>query len=108
VGEKKLAYVFCDNQSAIDLCHNPKYQSHLSIFEVKHHFIKKLVAQKDLQIIFCGTEDMKANVLTKSLGKIKHLRFKSELKVHENRNSTSTSSFLEEKVMSGLNNIKFN
>jgi hypothetical protein len=57
----------------------------LSIFEVKHHFVKKLVAQKDLQTIFCGTENMRANVLTKSLGKIKHLHFKSKLKVHETK-----------------------
>jgi hypothetical protein len=66
------------------------------------------VAQKDLQIIFCGTEDKRANVLTKSLGKIKHLRFKNELKIHENKNSTSTSSSFEEKVTLGLSNIKFN
>jgi len=51
---------------------------------------------------------MRANVLTKSLGKIKQLRFKSELKVHENRNSKSTFSFLEKKVTLGLSNIKFN
>jgi hypothetical protein len=31
----------------------------LRIFEVKHHFVRKLVAQNDLQIIFCGTEDMR-------------------------------------------------
>jgi hypothetical protein len=80
----------------------------LSIFEVKHHFVRKLVAQKDLQIIFCGIENMRANVLTKSLGKIKHLPFKNEFKVHENINSTSTSFFLEEKITLSLSNIKFN
>ncbi len=51
---------------------------------------------------------MRENMLTKSLGKIKHLRFKSELKVHENRITTSMFSFLEEKVTLCSSNIKFN
>jgi hypothetical protein len=55
MGENKPTYVFCENQNAIGLCHNPKYLHNLSIFEVKHHFVRKLVAQKDLQTIFCGT-----------------------------------------------------
>lgn len=112
VGEKQMTTtnLFCDNQSTIVLCHNLKYHSWFKHFEVRHHFIK-VVARKDLQIIFCGTKNMIANLLTKSLEKIKHLCFKSEVGVHENKNSTSTSSFLEKKVAKytlGLSNLKFN
>jgi hypothetical protein len=83
VGEKQMmtTNLFCDNQSTIVLCHNLKYHSRFKHFEIRHHFIK-VVTQKEVQIIFCGTKNMIANVLTKSLEKIKHLCFKSELNIN--------------------------
>ncbi len=112
VGETQMTTTnfFCDNQNTIALYHNLKYHSWSKHFEVRHYFIK-IVAWKDLQTIFCETKDMRANALKKSLEKIKQLHFKSELGIHENKNSTSTSSFLEKKstkYILGLTNLKFN
>ncbi|GAQ93102.1 hypothetical protein KFL_012990020 [Klebsormidium nitens] len=57
----------CDNQGAIRLLKHP-----VAILRSKHinvllYFARERVARKEVGFAYCGTEDMKANIMTKAL-----------------------------------------
>lgn len=64
--------LFCDNQSAIALTMNPRFHARSKHIEVQHHYVREVAAQGMVQVVYCPTESMTADVLTKALGKIKH------------------------------------
>lgn len=43
--------------------------------DARHHFLREKIESGTLEICFCGTEDMTADVLTKGLCREKHRRF---------------------------------
>jgi hypothetical protein len=68
-----------DNQGAIAMSLNPvdhKASKHIAI---KHHFIREKVADKQIELEYVSTLDMTADVLTKSLSKVKFLDFRKKL-----------------------------
>ena len=60
-----------DNQSCIKMCHNPVMHKRSKHIDTKFHFIRERVKNKELGINYIPTEDMAADVLTKSLPRIK-------------------------------------
>lgn len=71
----------CDNRSAVMLARNPVYHSRTKHIEIKHHFIRELVAKEEIQLEECGTNDQVADVLTKALPQAKHEEFSTKLGV---------------------------
>ncbi|GAQ93205.1 hypothetical protein KFL_013590010 [Klebsormidium nitens] len=47
--------------------------------DVIHHFVRERVARKVVAFAYCGTEDMKADIMTKALALGKFKRCKSEI-----------------------------
>lgn len=68
--------MYGDNQGAIALTKNPVNRSRSKHIDVKYHFIREAVNVGKIRIVYCPTEDMVADILTKSVPKIKILRFK--------------------------------
>ncbi len=68
--------IYCDNQGAIQLLKHPIASQRSKHIDVIHHFAKERVARKEINFVFCRTEDMKADILTKALapGKFKKCR----------------------------------
>jgi hypothetical protein len=68
--------IYCDNQGAIQSLKHPIASQRSKHIDVIHHFARERVACKEVNIIFCRTEDMKADILTKALapGKFKECR----------------------------------
>jgi hypothetical protein len=66
--------LFCDNQSAIELTKDHQYHARTKHIDVRYHFIRWIVEQNSLKIIYCPTNDMIADALTKALpsAKVKH------------------------------------
>jgi hypothetical protein len=66
--------MFSDNQSAITLTHNHQYHACTKHIDVHYHWICWVIEQGSIQLIYCPTNDMVANVLTKALPstKVKH------------------------------------
>lgn len=67
-------HLSCDNQSAIALSQNPRFHARTKHLEVQHHFIREQVANGLVQVVYCPTDLMTADVLTKALSKAKHLQ----------------------------------
>ena len=70
-----------DNQGAIDLSRNPKHHSRVKHIDIAYHFARERVASKEIEIVYCPTDSMIADVMTKALSKDKFQKFRSLLGV---------------------------
>ncbi|OJT15351.1 Retrovirus-related Pol polyprotein from transposon TNT 1-94, partial [Trametes pubescens] len=63
-----------DNQSAISLTRDNQYHSRTKHIDIRFHFIRWIIEDKKIHLIYCPTNDMVADVLTKALPspKVKH------------------------------------
>lgn len=69
--------LYNDNQAAQNLATNPIIKARSKHIDIKQHFIREAVINHDVKLVYCPTENMVADVLTKSLSGqklIKHRR----------------------------------
>ena len=66
--------LFSDNQSAIALTRDHQYHACTKHINVRYHFIRWVVENGSLRLVYCPTADMIADMLTKALPspKVKH------------------------------------
>ncbi len=66
--------LFSDNQAAIALMHNHQYHMCTKHINVHYHWIRWVVEEGTMHLVYCPTDDMVANALTKALPspKVKH------------------------------------
>jgi Reverse transcriptase (RNA-dependent DNA polymerase) len=63
--------IYCDNQSAIAMAHNPVYHARTKHIDIKVHFIRDLVAKSKVKLEYISTDLQVADILTKSLARAK-------------------------------------
>jgi len=66
--------IYCDNQSAIALAHNPEHHARTKHIDIQYHFVRNCVEDGTTRLEYCPTEDMVADGLTKALGPERHRR----------------------------------
>ena len=71
--------LFSDNQSAIALAKDHQYHARTKHIDIRFHFIRWVIDDGKLRLIFCPTNDMVANSLTKALPSPKVKHFAAEL-----------------------------
>lgn len=64
--------IYCDNQSAIELCKNSVYHARSKHIDIKYHFSREAQERGDIVVKYISTNVMPADILTKSLTKNKH------------------------------------
>jgi hypothetical protein len=66
--------LFSDNQAAISLTRDHQYHARTKHIDVRYHFIRWVIEQGSLRLVYCPTDDMVADTLTKALpsAKVKH------------------------------------
>ena len=67
--------IFEDNQGAIELSKNPKHHNRTKHIDVNYHFVRERVATKEVNICYCPTNDMLADMLTKGVTRNVHSKF---------------------------------
>lgn len=74
--------IFCDNKSAICLASNNMFHKRTKHISIRYHFVREKVADGSIKINYVATNDMIADVLTKSIPseKAKNLSMKFGLK----------------------------
>jgi hypothetical protein len=71
----KNPIIICeDNQSAIKMAKNPIHNCRSKHIDVRYHVIRDLVAAKVIEVKYLETENMTADIMTKSLGFVLHAR----------------------------------
>lgn len=68
-----------DNQSCISFAQSGKISKRSKHIETKEFFVRDLIDRKEIELRYCPTEDMIADILTKALGNVKHKKFSSSL-----------------------------
>ena len=61
----------CDNTGAIDLGKNPQFSPRTKHINIRHHFVKENIDNKEIEVNFTSTRDMMADSLTKAAVKNK-------------------------------------
>ena len=68
---KTPTLLYCDNQAALRLATDDNYHARTKHIDIRYHFIRQVVASDALRLVYCPTDDMTADILTKGLPKWK-------------------------------------
>ena len=78
--EVKAPYlVFEDNQSVISLSENPLMSKRSKHIDVRYKYVKEMVLNEEIELVYVPTEYQVADVLTKGLVKVKFEKFRRML-----------------------------
>jgi hypothetical protein len=80
-----------DNQGCIALTKNPAYHSRTKHIDIRHHFIRDTVESGEIELQYCATDEMVADVLTKALAREKHEKHTAALGLSCSKGSQSGS-----------------
>ena len=72
VDDSNAQVIFGDNQGSIKLSKNPQHHNRTKHIDVKYHFIRDNVQQGLIKLLYIPTNEMVADILTKSLPRDKH------------------------------------
>jgi hypothetical protein len=78
-----------DNKSAISLCKNPMHHDRSRHTDIKYHYIRKCVEESKIKVNYVCTDDQLADILTKSLDRLKFLEMRERIGVQAVKTSTS-------------------
>ena len=81
--QTKPTTLYEDNQGAIGLSENPKLNSRTKHIDIKFHYVRQAVDEKVVKVKYCPTNDMVADIFTKSLSKVKFEQLRTLLGVHK-------------------------
>jgi len=65
--QKEIKQVQCDNQGAIALTKNPEYHARSKHIDIQFHFIRQHVETGAIELRYCPTHQMTADIFTKPL-----------------------------------------
>ena len=71
--------LFSDSKSAISLAHDGHYHARTKHIDIRYHFICYILEGGTLKLVYCPTNDMTADTLTKALPSVKAKHFASAL-----------------------------
>ena len=71
---KQPTVIYEDNQAAICMAKNPNSRS--KHIEIKYHYVREKVQNDIIELKYCRTEEMIADIMTKGIGKEKFLKLR--------------------------------
>jgi hypothetical protein len=75
----KSTTLLCDNQSAIQISNNDMHHNRTKHIDIRHHFIRDALKNKEFNMVWIPTEEQVADILTKSLAVIQFTRLRDLL-----------------------------
>ena len=69
--------IFEDNQAAICLAKNPQFHGRAKHIDIKYHFVREQVANGSIEVKYCRSEDMVADMMTKGLSFVQFTKLRA-------------------------------
>jgi hypothetical protein len=66
---EQVPILYCDNQSAIAISENDKFHNRTKHIDIRHHYIRETIKNKEVELKWIASESQEADILTKSLSK---------------------------------------
>ena len=76
---EKPIVVYEDNKSAICMTKHQQFHGRSKHIDIRHHFVREKVAANEVEVCYCKSVDMIADILTKPLSAPKFNKLKSML-----------------------------
>ena len=70
-----LTTLHCNNQGAIELSKNARFHARMKHIDVHFHFVCQAIDKGHIQVKYIPTDNMVANIFTKSLAQVKFSMF---------------------------------
>ena len=77
--QPKPTVIFGDNSGSLAIAKNPQYHKRTKHFDIRHHYIRQKVRENEIEVTYCPTSEMTADIFTKPLPKPKHQKHHKEL-----------------------------
>ena len=71
--------LFSDSKSAIALAQDGHYHARTKHIDIRYHFIRYVIDAGTIKLVYCSTNDMTADTLTKALPSVKAKHFATAL-----------------------------
>ena len=71
--------LYIDNQSAIELAKNPVFHDRSKHIDTRYHYIHDCIEKNVLEVDHVRTDSQVADILTKPIGRMKFVEFRSKL-----------------------------
>eukprot|EP00253_Pinus_taeda_P031806 PITA_31806 len=81
--QQHLTILWCDNQSAIQLCKDPVQHQRSKHIELHMHFIRKLIHDHVLEVQYCSTNHQVVDIFTKALTEVNFTKLQFMVGVQE-------------------------
>jgi hypothetical protein len=75
--------IYCDNQATLKLATDDNYQARTKHINIRFHFIQQVISAGELSLIYCPTNNMTADILTKALPAWKITWHVTRLGIHQ-------------------------
>ena len=69
VQQEDATVLWCDNQSCMAIAKNPVFHARTKHIEIQYHYVRELIEEKVVELVYCPIEENGANIFTKELGK---------------------------------------
>ena len=79
----KSTLIYGDNQSTINMAKNSQYHGRAKHIDIKFHYIREQVEKKAIQLEYCESKNMVADMLTKALLSSQFVKLREMLGVRE-------------------------
>ena len=78
--------LYCDNESAIKISHNPVQHSKTKPIQIRHHLLRDDVLKGNISIEHVKTEEQLADIFTEPLDEKRFRKLRCELNILESSN----------------------
>jgi hypothetical protein len=75
--------IYCDNQSAIQVVDNPVSHSKMKHVELHAHYLRQLVHENIVSLVYCRTDDQVVDIFTKPLSEARFIKLHTMLGLQE-------------------------
>ena len=75
--------IYCDTQGAIQFSENPVSNSRVKHVRTRYSYVRDALQEKVVELNYVPGSENCSDILTKALGKVKHLKFCKQLFSHD-------------------------